>query len=83
MKYISALIGAYLIIGPIYVRRKLAANNPMNIPIALMRYRSEGGIGRLIAVALGWPIAAFINREFGYWLGFAIVTAVLIYLSSI
>jgi hypothetical protein len=79
MKYALALVGAYLIVGPIYVRRKLAETNYGRIPFALIRYKSEGGIGRLITVALGWPLAASINREFGYWAFFAIVAAMLAY----
>ena len=82
MRILAALIGAYLIVGPIYVRRKLAGGF-YNMPPLLMRYRSEGGIGHLIAVAVGWPVAAFINREFGYWVFFAIVAAILLYCSSI
>jgi hypothetical protein len=80
LKYILALIGAYLIVGPIYVRRKLAETIYGKILPFLMKYRSEGGIGRLIAVTLGWPLATIINREFGYWVFFAIVVALLVYL---
>jgi hypothetical protein len=78
MKYILALIGAYLIVGPIYVRNKLAESSYLKIPPFIMQYQSEGGIGRLIAVARGWPVATFINREFGYWAFFAVVAALLI-----
>lgn len=48
-----------------------------------LRYRAEGGAGRLIAVTLGWLIATFINKEFAYWLIFAILAAVGLYFSSI
>jgi hypothetical protein len=80
MKHMLALIGAYLIVGPIYVRRKLAESNYLKIPPFMMRYRSEGGIGLLIATTLAWPLATSINREFGYWAFFAIVAALLVYL---
>jgi hypothetical protein len=83
MPILVDIIGAYVIVGPIYVHRKLAERNYVKVPFGLMRYRTEGGIGRLINATLSWPIATFINREFGYWLFFAIVTAILYYLSSI
>lgn len=79
MKYILALIGAYLIIGPIYVRHKLYG--PLiKMPLNIMRFRREGGLGLLIGAAVGWPIATFINRDFVYWLFFAVVAATLVYL---
>jgi len=34
-------------------------------------------------VTLGWLIATFINREFAYWLIFAILAAIGLYFSSI
>ena len=83
MSILVDMVGAYLIVGPIYVRRKLAESSYVKVPFGLMRYRTQGGFGRLINAALSWPIATFINREFGYWLFFAIVTAILYYLSSI
>jgi hypothetical protein len=82
LKYISALIGAYLIVGPIYVRRKLYGLLS-KMPLNIMRFRREGGLGLLIGAAAGWPIATFINRDFGYWLFFTVVAAILLYLSSI
>jgi hypothetical protein len=83
LKYVLALMAAYIITGAIYVWRKLAENNYLRMPPFLMRYRAEGGTGLLVAVALSWPLATFINREFAYWLTFAILAAVGLYLSSI
>lgn len=80
MKLILALIGAYLIVGPIYVRRKLTEPNYVKVPLDLMRYKTEGGIGILLATAAGWPIGTFINREFGYWIAFAMIAAAFMYL---
>jgi hypothetical protein len=82
LKYVLALIAAYLITGAIYVRRKLTENNYLRVPPFLMRYRAEGGKGLLVAVTLSWPLATFINREFAYWLTFTILAAVGLYLSS-
>ena len=83
MKYILALIGAYAIIGPIYVQNKLRERRPLKIPIFALHYRARGGVGRLIAVAIGWPAATILNREFGYWIGFAAIGIGLLYFSSI
>ena len=82
MKYVLALIVAYLITGAIYVWRKLTESNYLRVPPFMMRYRAEGGAGRLMAVTLGWPVATFINREFAYWLIFAVLAAIGLYLSS-
>jgi hypothetical protein len=84
MRILLALVGAYLIVGPIYVRRKLTMRDSsfLKIPPILMRYQIEGGIGRLIIATLSWPLATFLNREFGYWVGF-VIAAILLYLSSI
>jgi hypothetical protein len=79
LKYVLALIAVYLITGAIYVWCKLTANY-LRIPPFLMQYRAEGGTGRLIAVTLAWPLATFINREFAYWLIFAILAAIGLYL---
>ena len=58
MKFILALIAAYLIVGLVYVRYKLAANDYLRMPLFLVRYCDEGGgVGRLVAVILSWPIA--------------------------
>ena len=83
MKYVLALIAAYVITGAIYVWRKLTENNYIRVPPFLMRYRAEGGKGLLVAVTLSWPLATFINREFAYWLIFAVLTTVGLYFSSI
>ncbi len=83
MKYALISIAAYLITGAIYVGRKLTVKDYLRTPPLLMLYRSEGRTGRLIAVTLGWLIATFINREFAYWLIFAILAAIGLYFSSI
>jgi hypothetical protein len=83
MRILVAVVVAYLITGAIYVWRKLAANDYLRMPPFLMRYRAEGGTGRLIAVTLGWLLATFINGEFAYWLIFAILAAIGLYFSSI
>ena len=83
MRILVAVVVAYLITGAIYVWRKLTANDYLHMPPSLIRYRAEGGTGRLIAVTLGWLIATFINKEFAYWLIFAILAAVGLYFSSI
>jgi hypothetical protein len=36
----------------------------------------------LVAATLSWPLATFINREFAYWLIFAFLAAIALYLSS-
>jgi hypothetical protein len=56
MRILVAVVVAYLITGAIYVWRKLTANDYLHMPLSLIRYRAEGGTGRLIAVTLGWLI---------------------------
>jgi hypothetical protein len=77
------LIVAYVAVGAIYVWRKLNDRNPIRIPFALIKYRAEGGTGRLIDFALSWPLATFINRDFAYWAIFAALAAIGLYFSSI
>ena len=82
MRILVAVVVAYLITGVIYVWRKLTANDFLNMSPSLIRYRSEGGTGRLIAVTLGWLTATFISKEFAYWLIFAVLAAIGLYFSS-
>jgi len=83
MRILVAVVLAYLLTGSIYVWRKLTSNNYLRMPPFLMRYRAEGGIGRLLAVvSLGWVVVSLINREFGYLLIFATLAGVGFYLNA-
>ena len=67
---------AYIVPGAVYIWHKLNENNYGRVPPFILRYRTEGGAGLLVAVFLSWPIATFINREFSYWLMFACIAVI-------
>jgi hypothetical protein len=75
LKFVLALITAYLLTGIIYVWRKLVATDYVHVPLFVVRYRAKGDVSGLIAATLGWALAALINREFGYWLVFVLLLA--------
>ncbi len=82
MKYTLALVAAYLVTGAAYVSRKLTENNLLRVPLNVMKYRREGGTGRLFALVFSWPAGAILNKEFAYWLMFAALVVFGLYAAS-
>jgi hypothetical protein len=77
------VLAAYLLTGAFYVWRQLRQTNYVRAPLYVMQYRATGDVSRLLLVGFGWLLSATINREFFYWLIFAVLAAIGIYLSDI